>query len=134
MKAFSSLDIFIIYIIAVTIVIQISLLVYGHRLLPLQLQEKVEIRISVFSFFLSWIFFTLFVILWSALKRELWYKAVPFKYFYYLYHDPPAILPDLNLAHVLVFLGFGLAFAFLNTIITSYLGRLLRHGKLRRIR
>jgi len=134
MGAFSSLDIYIIYIIAVTIVIQVSLLVYGHRLLPVQLQEKVEITISVSSFFLSWIFFTLFIVLWPALNREHWYKAVPFKYFYYLYRDPPSILPDLNLAHVLVFLGFGLAFAFLNTIITSYLGRLLRHGKLRRIR
>jgi len=134
LKALSSVDILVIYSIAATIVMQIGLLVYGHRLLPVQLQEKVEIRISICSFFISWVFFALFIIMWPALKREQWFEALPFKYFYDLYSSPPAILPDVNLAHVLVFLEFGLAFAFINTIITSYLGRMLRHGKLRRIR
>ncbi len=133
-KTISSVDIYIIYSIGATIIMQTGLLIYGHKLLPVQLQEKVEVTISVFSFVFSWVFFALFINLWSALKRESWFEAVPFNYFYNLFRNPPAILPDLDLAHVLVFLGFGVAFAFINTIITSYLGRMLRHGKIRRIR
>ncbi|MDQ7823789.1 MAG: hypothetical protein RDV48_13405 [Candidatus Eremiobacteraeota bacterium] len=133
MKAMASQNIIIIYALAATLIIQVSLIIRGHSMLVEQTQEKVEFTISIYAGLLSWVFLALLVLLWSALGREPWYKASPFHYFYQLFGRLPDILPGFSFAHILVFLCFGIAFSLFNLIITSYLCRTFVHARMKRI-
>lgn len=126
-------EIVIIYLILSTIIIQVYLIRKGASLLLEHVLEVVELKICSYSGVASWIFYTLLIVLWPLLNKGEWCKVSPFSYFYTFFKHPSEILPGFNIAHVIVFLGFGAAYSLINMIITSYLSKTLKLAKIHRI-